>query len=36
MCLAPESLSAVERNTDFALEGHRLELFGRCADCRTE
>ena len=36
MCLAPESLSAVERSTDFALEGHRLELFGRCADCRTE
>ena len=36
MCLAPESLSAVERSTDFALEGHRLELFGRCADCRAE
>ncbi len=36
MCLAPESLSAVERSTHFALEGHRLELFGRCADCRTE
>jgi Fe2+ or Zn2+ uptake regulation protein len=36
MCLAPESLSAVERSTAFALEGRRLELFGRCADCRTE
>lgn len=36
MCLTPESLSAVERSTHFALEGHRLELFGRCADCRTE
>jgi Fe2+ or Zn2+ uptake regulation protein len=36
MCLAPESHSALERSTDFALEGRRRELFGRCADCRTE
>jgi Fur family transcriptional regulator, ferric uptake regulator len=35
-CLPPEVLSAIERNTDFALDGHALELFGRCAECRTD
>jgi Fe2+ or Zn2+ uptake regulation protein len=34
-CLAPELLAAIERSTDFALEGHSVELFGRCPDCRT-
>jgi Fur family transcriptional regulator, ferric uptake regulator len=34
-CLAPELLAAIERSTDFALEGHSVELFGRCADCRV-
>jgi Fur family transcriptional regulator, ferric uptake regulator len=26
----------VERHTDFKVEGHRLELVGRCADCQAE
>jgi Fur family ferric uptake transcriptional regulator len=33
-CLAPELLAAIERSTDFALEGHSVELYGRCATCR--
>ena len=34
-CLGDEALQAIERSTDFALEGHSLELFGRCHDCRA-
>ena len=34
LCLPPEALAAIERRTAFALEGHSLELFGRCLDCR--
>jgi Fur family transcriptional regulator, ferric uptake regulator len=34
MCLTPELLAAIERSTNFTLEGHSVELFGRCADCR--
>jgi Fur family transcriptional regulator, ferric uptake regulator len=34
-CLAPELLAAIERSTDFALEGHSVELYGRCASCRA-
>jgi Fur family ferric uptake transcriptional regulator len=26
---------AVERRTGFRIDSHRLELFGRCADCAT-
>ena len=33
-CLPPELVSAIARHTDFSIEGHSLELFGRCADCR--
>ena len=33
-CLAPETLDAIAQQTDFALEGHSVELFGRCAHCR--
>jgi Fe2+ or Zn2+ uptake regulation protein len=33
-CLPPELLAAISANTDFAIEGHSLELFGRCAVCR--
>jgi Fe2+ or Zn2+ uptake regulation protein len=36
VCLAPELLVAIERSTDFTLDGHSVELFGRCATCRTE
>lgn len=34
-CLAPEVLDAIARTTDFALEGHTLEVFGRCPNCRA-
>jgi Fur family transcriptional regulator, ferric uptake regulator len=34
-CLAPELLAAIERSTDFVLDGHSVELFGRCATCRA-
>ena len=33
-CLPAEVLAAIERSTDFAIEGHALELFGRCSLCR--
>jgi Fur family transcriptional regulator, ferric uptake regulator len=35
VCLPPEELQAVERSTGFHLEGHEVELFGRCAECRA-
>jgi Fe2+ or Zn2+ uptake regulation protein len=34
-CLPPELLAAIARSTDFAIEGHALELFGRCPQCRA-
>ena len=34
-CLAPELLAAIERSTNFALEGHSVELYGRCPTCRV-
>ncbi len=34
VCLPPELLATIAVTTDFAIEGHLLELFGRCADCR--
>lgn len=34
-CLGDDVLRAIESSTDFALEGHSLELFGRCRDCRA-
>lgn len=33
-CLPSELLAAIERTTNFALEGHSVEFFGRCAGCR--
>lgn len=35
-CLPAETLAAIARQADFALEGHSVELYGRCAECRTE
>ncbi|MGH2517392.1 MAG: Fur family transcriptional regulator [Ktedonobacterales bacterium] len=35
-CLPAEMLAAISARTDFALEGHSLELFGRCAACRSD
>jgi Fe2+ or Zn2+ uptake regulation protein len=34
-CLPSELVDAIARQTDFSIEGHSLELFGRCADCRA-
>ena len=34
-CLSAEQIAKVERLAGFAIEGHRLEFFGRCARCRT-
>jgi Fur family transcriptional regulator, ferric uptake regulator len=33
-CIGSDMLHAIENSTDFSLEGHSLELFGRCRDCR--
>jgi Fe2+ or Zn2+ uptake regulation protein len=35
-CLSPDMISAVASSTDFAIEGHSLELFGRCPACRRK
>jgi len=35
VCLPPELLATIAVTTDFAIEGHLLELFGRCAECRS-
>lgn len=35
LCLPPELLAAISAKTEFAIEGHSLELFGRCAACRA-
>ena len=34
VCLPPELLATIAVTTNFAIDGHLLELFGRCADCR--
>ena len=34
VCLPPELFATIAVSTDFAIEGHSLELFGRCANCR--
>jgi Fe2+ or Zn2+ uptake regulation protein len=35
-CLAAETLAATARHADFVLEGHSVELYGRCAECRVK
>lgn len=34
-CLSEEEIAKVEQLAGFAIEGHRLEFFGRCARCRV-
>jgi Fe2+ or Zn2+ uptake regulation protein len=34
ICLPEEQLNAIGSKNDFAIEGHSLSLFGRCASCR--
>ncbi len=33
-CLPPDLLATISTNTDFAIDGHSIELFGRCPACR--
>ena len=33
-CLPEEQLNAISTKTGFAIEGHSISLFGRCAACR--
>jgi len=33
-CLPREVVRAVSQSTDFEIDGHALELYGRCATCR--
>ena len=35
-CLPEEQLNAISAKTGFAIEGHAISLFGRCATCRVE
>jgi len=35
-CLPDELLEKVERQSGFAISGHRLELFGRCPSCQAQ
>ena len=35
ICLPQEQLAAIGEQTNFAIEGHALTLFGRCEKCRV-
>lgn len=35
VCLPASQFSDIARQTGFAIEGHALEVFGRCPDCRS-
>ena len=35
ICLPQDQLNAIGYQTDFAIEGHALSLFGCCANCRS-
>lgn len=34
LCLNADQIARVERQAGFAVDGHRLEFFGRCPHCR--
>jgi Fe2+ or Zn2+ uptake regulation protein len=36
VCLPRDQFSSIASDTDFAIDGHSVELFGRCAACRAE
>ena len=36
ICLPEDQLTAIGNQTDFAIEGHSLTLFGRCKNCRDQ
>jgi Fur family ferric uptake transcriptional regulator len=33
-CVIDNLLASLSHQTDFAIEGHLLEIYGRCADCQ--
>jgi Fur family transcriptional regulator, ferric uptake regulator len=35
MCLPTDQFATLAKQTDFAIEGHTLTIFGLCATCRT-
>jgi Fe2+ or Zn2+ uptake regulation protein len=35
VCLPVDQFQAISKQTDFAIEGHALTIFGRCKECRT-
>ena len=35
ICLPVDQFNSIGDQTDFAIEGHSLTLFGRCSDCRN-
>ena len=35
-CPVDDLVRDLTRDTDFAIDGHLLEVFGRCPDCRDE
>jgi Fur family ferric uptake transcriptional regulator len=35
VCLPASQFGDIARQTGFAIEGHALEVFGRCPDCRS-
>ena len=36
VCLPEDQFTAIGHETNFAIEGHSLTLFGRCENCRDE
>jgi Fe2+ or Zn2+ uptake regulation protein len=36
ICLPEDQFTAIGNQTDFAIEGHSLTLFGRCKECRDQ
>ena len=36
ICLPIDQFRAISKQTDFAIEGHSISLFGRCAECRAQ
>ena len=36
ICLHVDQFNSIGDQTDFAIEGHSLTLFGRCSDCRND
>ena len=36
ICLPADQIAAIGNSTDFVIEGHTLNLFGRCRNCRLK